>query len=313
MLNLHLDFCPTERRGNLNLDFAAYMELVKLTIGGVPEHFNLPIHLALEKGLFARAGIDLRWVDFPEGTGAMTRALRSGACDLCVLLTEGIIADIIKGNPSKIISGYVKSPLIWGVHTGVRSPLTSHDEVFAHKVAVSRLGSGSHLMPTVDALLKGERVDQAQFVTVQNIEGALKSLNEGETNVFYWEKYTTKPYVTKGYLRRIGEFMSPWPCFLIAAREMVIAQYGEALDAFLKIVHASCEQFMADAGAVHQVSERYDLPEADAARWFHTTEWATDGWVSDKMLTSVLYTLKEAEIVPSEATVEHLVWKREPC
>ena len=88
-----------------------------LRLGGVPEHFNLPIHLAAERGDFAKHNIRIEWTDFYGGTGQMTKALRADAVDICFLLTEGIIADIIKGNPSKIISAYVKTPLTWGIHT----------------------------------------------------------------------------------------------------------------------------------------------------------------------------------------------------
>mgnify|MGYP000498261169 FL=1 len=87
------------------------MEKIKLRIGGVPEHFNLPIHFAIENGMFASRGLDIEWIDFPGGTGQMTKALRDGEVDICILLTEGMIADIIKGNPSKILSEYVSTPL----------------------------------------------------------------------------------------------------------------------------------------------------------------------------------------------------------
>ena len=50
--------------------------MIKIRIGGVPEHFNLPWHLAIEDGMFAHHGIDLEWIMFPEGTGAMNKALR---------------------------------------------------------------------------------------------------------------------------------------------------------------------------------------------------------------------------------------------
>lgn len=40
-----------------------------LRVAGVPEHFNLPWHLADEEGAFESAGIDLQWIDVPEGTG----------------------------------------------------------------------------------------------------------------------------------------------------------------------------------------------------------------------------------------------------
>ena len=58
-----------------------------LRVGGVPEHFNLPIHLAIERGDFNSRGIKVEWVDFPGGTGAMTKALREGTIDVCILLT----------------------------------------------------------------------------------------------------------------------------------------------------------------------------------------------------------------------------------
>ena len=65
-----------------------------IRIGGVPEHFNLPIHLAREHGSFEKRGINLEWTTFKGGTGQMTKALRDKEVDACILLTEGIIADI---------------------------------------------------------------------------------------------------------------------------------------------------------------------------------------------------------------------------
>ena len=68
-----------------------------IRIGGVPEHFNLPIHLAMENESFQKRGVEVQWTDFYGGTGEMTRAMRKGDCDLCIVLTEGIIADIVDG------------------------------------------------------------------------------------------------------------------------------------------------------------------------------------------------------------------------
>ncbi|MBL3657073.1 type 2 periplasmic-binding domain-containing protein [Fulvivirga sediminis] len=281
-----------------------------LRVGGVPEHFNLPIHLAMERGDFVKADIDIEWTDFPGGTGAMNAALRNDECDICILLTEGVIIDIINGNPSKIISPYVISPLIWGVHTGQHSDVNSYEQVFERNIAISRFGSGSHLMPTVDALSKGKKMSAEQFIPVQDINGALKSLNRGEADIFYWEKYTTKPYVSQGYLRRIGEFISPWPCFMIAATNKAIAEKATELDSFLKIVHQSCEDFMKREDAIELTSQRYKIPLSDAQYWYHATEWATDGWVSDKMLNSVLFTLKEAGIAAESAAISEVIWVR---
>ncbi len=284
--------------------------MTTLKIGGVPEHFNLPIHLALEREDFEKAGIELHWTDYSGGTGQMNQALRNGTCDICVLLTEGIIADILQGNPSKIISGYVNSPLTWGIHSTAQSQADAQKDPFNQKIAISRNGSGSHLMPIVHALIQDQRISQDQFTIVNNLDGALDSLSKNETAVFYWEKYTTKPYVDRGLLTRIGEFNSPWPCFMIAARDEIIRKYPEQLDKLLRIIHRSCDDFMEDDQSPALVSERYNLELKSANYWFHATEWATNSWVSDKMLKSVVFALKEASIVDADATVNSLVWKR---
>jgi ABC-type nitrate/sulfonate/bicarbonate transport system substrate-binding protein len=283
--------------------------MITLRLGGVPEHFNHPVHQAIEKGLFADAGIHLQWKTYEGGTGDMTRALEENECDVCILLTEGIITAILKGNPSRIISGYVNSPLIWGVHTGVTQQVR-YEEAFDKRIAISRYGSGSHLMPTVDALIKGYSLEPGQFVVIGNLDGAISSLQSGDTSVFYWEKYTTMPYVENGSLKRIGEFLSPWPCFLIASSNHFIRQHPDYLDKMLKIIHRSCEAFMHDPASPEIVSRTYGITLKHATYWFHATEWATNSWVSDKMLKSVCFTLQEAGIIRSPVAPESMIWKR---
>lgn len=286
------------------------MTLSTIRLGGVPEHFNLPIHLAREAGAFAEAGIDLQWTDFGGGTGQMTRALRENAVDLCVLLTEGIIADIIRGNSAKIISVYVQTPLTWGIHTHHDNALQRYDDIFAQRYAISRFGSGSHLMAIVDAHSKGYTLDQDQFVVIKNLEGALRSLTGQESDVFYWEKFTTKPYVDAGRLRRVGEFLTPWPCFVVAATDRILASQSEAIIRLLGVIHQACADFMREPTQVAAVSRRYQQQPQDAARWYHSTEWATHGWVSNKMLSNVVFHLQTAGIIPPDAMIPELVWRR---
>ena len=83
--------------------------MLNLKVGGVPEHFNYPWYLTLKNKEYTNEGINLRWQDFPGGTGEMCKALRSGDVDIAIVLTEGIIKDIINGNPSKITQVFVKA------------------------------------------------------------------------------------------------------------------------------------------------------------------------------------------------------------
>ena len=67
----------------------------KVNIGGVPEHFNLAWYLTLKNGDYKAEDINLRWHDYYGGTGDMCKGLRNGDIDIAVILTEGIIKDII--------------------------------------------------------------------------------------------------------------------------------------------------------------------------------------------------------------------------
>lgn len=280
-----------------------------LRVGGVPEHFNLPWHLGIENNIFENAGLNIQWTTFKGGTGQMTEALRNNEIDVCVVLTEGIVADIVNGNPSKLISKYLNTPLIWGVFTGVNNPIQYYGEIYDKTYAISRFGSGSHLMPIVDALFKGRSIQKEQFSVIKNLEGALQALINNESDVFYWEKYTTKPYVDKGIFKCLGEFVTPWPCFMLAASNKVIEQKPAALEKMLRTLYFINKQFMSSIDAIEQVSIRYEQNIEDVRNWFHSTEWSTNDEISEKMLENVLYTLQKSGVIQDLSPTDKLCHK----
>ena len=190
-----------------------------INIAGVPEHFNLPWHLCIENGDFKKANIDLQWTDVPEGTGKMCEMLRNGQTDMAVILTEGIVKDIVAGNPSKIVQMYVESPLIWGIHVTANSKYKTLSDLENTIVAISRYGSGSQLMAYVNANNQNWNTFDLQFEVVNTIEGAVEALTNGTADYFMWERFMTKSLVDKGIFKRIADCPTPWPCFVIATRE----------------------------------------------------------------------------------------------
>jgi hypothetical protein len=282
--------------------------MIKIRVGGVPEHFNLPWHLAIENGHFEREGLDVTWTDYKGGTGVMAKALEENEQDVCLVLTEGIVAHIANGGKAKIISKYINTPLIWGIFTGANNIMRYYGEIYNKKYAISRKGSGSHLMPMVDAFSKGFKIEENQFHIVQNLDGALESLSKIETDVFYWEKFTTKPYVDNGKLRLLGEYVTPWPCFMIAASEKMIAENIEALQKMLQVIYFVNHQFMHSLFAIEMVSERYRLKIEDVRQWFHNTEWATNNNVTEKLLNNVQFTLKQTGIIEQEKKLDELIY-----
>lgn len=268
-------------------------------IGGVPEHFNLPWYLAQEQGAFQKHAIQITWTDYPGGTGAMAKDLRSGSLDIAVLLTEGIVADIAKGNEAKIVQVYVESPLIWGIHVPASSPFQTIDDLQGKRYAISRLGSGSHLMAFVDATQRGWDPQAQELVLVGDLNGAREAFKKGQADAFMWEKFMTKPLVDSGEFRRVGETLTPWPCFVIAVRTEILEKQLPAVQQVLAIINQACRQFMENPQAIDLVAERFHLQPADAATWFKSTRWATDTQVPKQMLQTVIDTLRDLQVIPA--------------
>ncbi len=283
------------------------MSTTTIRLGGVPEHFNLPIHLAIERGDFVQKGIDLQWIDCPGGTGQMTKALREGETDVCIALTEGMIADIIRGNPSKLVSTYVTSPLIWGIHTGANNELKEGDDFFDRQHAISRFGSGSHLMAIVNANSHSLAIKKEQFTVIDNLSNALESLEQLETDVFYWEKFTTKPYVDSGQLRKIGAYPTPWPCFVIAASDKIMREQPQAINSMLDVIHKSCGKFMNNPAMIPLVSQGYKQREEDIQEWYQMTQWAVNSSIDQSMIDEVVTSLKAAGIISESQLVPELI------
>jgi len=284
------------------------MKKTTIKIGGVPEHFNLPWHLAIENSDFDKLGLHVIWQDFYGGTGAMTKALREKEVDVAIVLTEGIIADIVKGNPAKIVGQYVTSSLVWGIHTAADAPFENANDLKGGRYSISRLGSGSHIMTFVDAINRGWAPQEQRFVKVGNLDGARKALTGGEADALLWEKFTTKPYVDSGELKRVGETVTPWPCFVIAVHEDFLEEKQEAIEKMLYVIHKGCRRFMEMPNVVELVAERYGLQEVDAEAWFKQTTWATNTLISKAVLRNVLDTLHDVKVIEEKVDPQQLCY-----
>ncbi|MDO6600220.1 substrate-binding domain-containing protein [Tenacibaculum sp. 1_MG-2023] len=257
--------------------------MVNLKVGGVPEHFNYPWYITLKNKEYTKKGINLRWTDYHGGTGQMCKALRSGEVDIAIVLTEGIIKDIANGNPSKITQTYIKSPLIWGIHVGDKSKFKKISDLEHATVAISRFGSGSHLMAIVNAHNNGWDIDKLKFKVVGNLQGGIDALTNGEADYFMWEHFTTKPLVDNGTFRRLGDCPTPWSCFVVAVRNEVLENNFEEVKAVLDIINNCATDFKKIENIDKTLAKRYEQQLVDIQKWLSITEW-NDGKPMSKNL-----------------------------
>ncbi|OAP57688.1 hypothetical protein AYL99_08426 [Fonsecaea erecta] len=234
-----------------------------IRIGFVPEHYLLPLHFSSKNNLFP-SSLQIHLVPFPSGTGHMITSLRSKEIDLAIGLTEGWVAGLL--NPSvqgqslqekgySIVGSWVSTPLRWAIVTGRnRDDISSVDDLKQHRrVAVSRMGSGSHIMAFVLAQQEGwlhhTKDQKSEGLTLVPL-GPFKDLRDGVTgntaDFFMWEHFTTKPYFHGDGtpLKKIGEIYTPWPSWHIAAStdafpdppsDETLKQVFDALDKGIKM------------------------------------------------------------------------------
>lgn len=278
-----------------------------INIGGVPEHFNLAWYLTLKKGKYKSEGINLRWKDYYGGTGEMCKALRNKDIDLAVILTEGIVKDIIDGNPSKIVQIFVESPLIWGIHVAKESVYKTIADIKGKNAAISRFGSGSHLMAYVNAENQGWDLEtDLNFNVIKDLNGAIKSLTEGSSDYFMWEKFTTKPLVDDHTFRLIDECPSPWPCFVIAVREDFLNAEKDALQTILDIINHTTAEFKSIPSIDKIIANRYKQKFEDVKSWLSMTEWSQEN-ITKHEINNVQNQLLKLNIIPHKVNFDDLV------
>ncbi len=245
-----------------------------IRIAGVPEHFNLPWHLCIENGEFNEVDIDLQWTDVPEGTGKMCQMLRDNETDIAIILTEGILKDISNGNPSSIVQIYVQSPLLWGIHVGAQSAYQKRSDLNGKKAAISRIGSGSQLMSIVNAKNEGWDTQNIPFEIVNTIDGAVTALTNGTADYFMWERFMTKPLVDNGTFRHLGDCPTPWPSFVIAVRNDVLATDKHVIDQILEIINTTTREFKEIPSIDRTLANRFNQKTEDIQEWLQLTRWS---------------------------------------
>ncbi|WP_424000243.1 substrate-binding domain-containing protein [Maribacter sp. IgM3_T14_3] len=280
------------------------MKTVKII--GVPEHFNLPWHLAIEEGAFEERGINLEWTEVPEGTGRMSEMLKNKETDLAIILTEGIVKSITEGNQVKIIQEYIASPLLWGIHVDANSSYTSLSDLKGTTAAISRFGSGSHLMSYVQATEMGWDTENLKFDLVNNLDGAVEGLSSGSADYFMWERFTTKPLVDSGVFRHLGNCPTPWPCFVLVGTKDFLKENEGVLNHILEVINMYTADFKQIPRIDSTLANRYNQKLEDIQEWLQLTEWSQKQ-LPERTLTKVQHTLKELTLIEKSIPVSDIL------
>lgn len=260
-----------------------------IKIGGVPEHFNYPLKKAIQKHE------NISWVDCPGGSGEMKEKLDNKSLDAAIILTEGAVNAFQSNTSLYIVGEYVSSPLRWGIFT---HPDNTNEQELNNQeeLLVSRLGSGSHLIPFAQAFFSGEHYSPSIKV-IKNLDGALEHFHTHKKGLFYWEEVTTSPWVKSGELKQIGVYPTPWPCFVMLANNHESKkQLTEILEEAKKI---SEELKSNPEKSIVKISELYGIEQEKVRYWFNRVEWQQNK-LTQKQLDGIGEVLKEQGLISGD-------------
>ena len=269
----------------------------RFKIGGVPEHFNLPWKLAIEERKLVDLGVELHWSDMTGGTGQMIKGLQTGTLDIAVLLTEGITKSILQGLNAKILTVYVTTPLRWGIHVPYNSDIQTVKQLENQTFAISREGSGSHLMTYVRAKQEGWKLKDLKFNVVGDVYGGLWALENNQAQGFLWEKYTTYPFTEQKKCRHIDEVVTPWPCFVIAVRSELLEENEALLKTVFERVHLEAKALKENPNAAEIIAWRYNLKLDQTQSWLSETDWNYDNSLMKDSIEKVVNTLESLDLI----------------
>jgi len=231
-----------------------------LKIGGVCEYFNYPF-----------LGGFLPDVDFKvcaAGSGQMLDLLNKGEIDIALMLTEAAMKAQKTQTDLCILSEYVSSPLHWGVYI---SPAEKDNWQNLPKIfAVSRLGSGSHLMANLWAK---DAQDALQFLPVETLDNAIVQMARGEAHFFLWEQTTTLPYVAQGKLHQIDSVQAPWAAFVLVTKQKTFVQKQAEIQALYVQLGSVLQTIQSQEDSIEKMADFFKLPITSLQEAYALLQW----------------------------------------
>lgn len=236
----------------------------------------------------------------------MTQMLRNDKLDLACILTDGLVKDQLAGNPAKIIQGYVQSPLEWGIFAFAKAKYQKLNDVQKPHFAISRKGSGSHLMSYLLAQREDWPVEELVFEVVHSIEGAVEELTtQTGANLFLWEKHMTQPLVEQGLLKSLGSIKGDWPSFVIAAAPAALSD-KTALSNVLEVINNYTIDFRNVPKMDQLIASTFKLEIATARKWLKGVRYSQDQ-VRKNTLDQLMTDLCSAGITNSKVDPSNLL------
>eukprot|EP00750_Incisomonas_marina_P031167 INCI7747.2.p2 GENE.INCI7747.2~~INCI7747.2.p2 ORF type:complete len:205 (-),score=24.54 INCI7747.2:237-851(-) len=168
--------------------------------------------------------------------------------------------------------------------------------------------------------------DELMFVVAGDINGLIRAVSQGESqeqgsaaspagksealtaDLFMWETFTTKPYHDKGVLQRVGEFYTPWPCFVVASTHHTASHRTRDIQAMFDALSEAAKAFVSETTTMPgTIAEAYGLKLEDATAWYKQVQIQPTPTIEEAVLRLVYKSIRGVGVLgPDAAPVESI-------
>lgn len=158
--------------------FAAHAEQISVTHWGV-QLYGLPFAVAMEKGYFKQAGVDIDGILTSKGGGTTVRNVLAGGLPYGEVALSAVVAGAVEGLDVKIVNGGVANvgDLLWV--TLPDSPVKSIKDLAGRKMGYSSPRSVTDIVSRMCLEAQKIPLDRVQRVAVGGIGSQLTALKDG--------------------------------------------------------------------------------------------------------------------------------------
>ncbi|MFO6464882.1 ABC transporter substrate-binding protein [Jannaschia sp. KMU-145] len=214
----------------------------KLKIGALRFTSHSPSFIALEKGLFAEAGLDVE-LEFFQAAQPMAVAIASGDVDYAMTAMSGGLVNLAEKGAIKVIGGGlseeqgIDGQKILASDAAFQAGLTSPAALGGKRFGMTTAGSSFHYMGSKIAAAEGVEME---FVPLQKVGAIIGALKTGQIDAWSIVPHIAKPIAGGPEVHMIGNVADYLPDYQVTT---VFTSTANAAD------RAQTEAFLSAFGA----------------------------------------------------------------
>ena len=141
--------------------------------------------------------------------------------------------------------------------------------------------------------------DPFEVVPIGDFAALRKAVNEGKADFFMWEHFTTRNFWENGEVKYVGDIETPWPSWVIAARNTATSSMPEVMEK----INKGIEHFKQHPEeAIEYITSTMHYSKADAEEWMKTVRFPDDvQGVPHSMVRNTIDILQKAGVLKDKS------------